>query len=100
MSHTPKPWTMRRNPENPDNWWIDGPKRTEFAETVGPPICSLDGNIAAEDNARLIAAAPDLLEALEAARAELGITDKFLPITVKAEVARQINAAIARAKGN
>ena len=45
-------------------------------------------------NARLIAAAPDLLEALEAALRKI---EWILP--VEWDVMRQINAAIAKAKG-
>lgn len=63
--HTPGPWKMRNRTGNHDwnNWRIaaeDGPGR------VGG-ICRLDESLTGEEseaNARLIAAAPELLEAL------------------------------------
>jgi len=61
--HTPGPWTTRPNPDAPE-WWIDGPvglTPNVSYETIGPPI----GMTYTKENARLIAAAPDLLVALD-----------------------------------
>ena len=51
-------------------------------------------------NARLIAAAPDLLAALEAARDELDSCDRFKPGLVKLDVMLDIRDAIAKASGD
>jgi hypothetical protein len=56
MSHTKGPWTYCRNPEN-TRWIIDSEPGRAIAVTAGFEPDN-------EDNARLIAAAPTLLEAL------------------------------------
>ena len=87
MEHTPGPWTVRFTPAH------DGPT----AETFGPN---------AEANARLIAAAPDLLAALE--RSMFSLHQMAYPITnghafelqhCRAPVCVQGRAAIESAKG-
>ncbi len=57
-AHTPGPWSYVRNPEN-TRWIIDSRPAHAIACTAGHECDS-------EDNARLIAAAPALLEALQA----------------------------------
>ena len=69
------------------------------------PIASEHSRIASvwhcnEPNARLIAAAPDLLAALEAARDELDSCDRFKPGLVKLDVMLDIRDAIAKARGD
>lgn len=54
--HTPGPWSYTRNPEN-TRWIIDAGEAHAIACTAGYGPDS-------EDNARLIASAPELLEAL------------------------------------
>ena len=54
VSHTPGPWTYSLSPSTDNTWYVDGPSRW---------ICNSTAR-SSEDNARLIAAAPDLLEAL------------------------------------
>jgi hypothetical protein len=54
--HTPGPWIYTRNPEN-TRWIIDGAPARAIACTAGYEPNN-------EANARLIAAAPELLEAL------------------------------------
>ena len=59
QQHTPGPWSAVQFPDEPD-WVVIGPNGDERIATVG-------GNQQrdAEANARLIAAAPDLLAALQ-----------------------------------
>ena len=57
MSHTPGPWSYMRNPGN-TRWIIDSKPAHAIACTAGYEPDN-------EANARLIAAAPSLLEALE-----------------------------------
>lgn len=103
--HTPGPWKMRNRTGNHDwnNWRIaaeDGPGR------VGG-ICRLDESLTGEEseaNARLIAAAPELLEALDDC-----ITNENATCIVQNDVAYMIRrfkainqicrAAIAKATG-
>lgn len=65
-------------------------------------VAALDGESRA--NARLIAAAPDLLEACEALRREIPAAavaraEKFSLITIEIDVIRRLFAAIAKARG-
>ena len=64
MSHTPAPWKFESSTKTirsvPANYWI-------------ATIDSFDGAVDHEANARLIAAAPEMLEALKLARDELNI---------------------------
>ena len=99
--HTPGPWTYRRALQP-----VDG--EYDYAITAviaGEPDCiaeafgrvNLDIRLGAEANARLIAAAPDLLAALEASDNLVSLfvgPDDAIANTVR-EMAR---AAIARAK--
>jgi len=66
--HSKGPWTFRPNPCECPNctaaFWIDGAPR-EADETIGVPVCDVRDIGAREANARLIAAAPDLFEAVQ-----------------------------------
>lgn len=89
VGHTPGPWVL--DCENLPH----GPKPT-LITYVGVPIAKAIDNYA---NARLIAAAPELLEALEEAFMALGRAGGNMitsPIRAEWEKAR---AAIAKAKG-
>lgn len=92
MSHTPGPW-MVKHAGNQDEIWSD---RGIVAELSLYP----QGSRAVGANSRLIAAAPDLLEALNIAKEELcrcadkfGCTmdDSMFPVL------RRVNEAIAKA---
>ena len=78
--HTPGPWTIAM-----------GPHRIEVHTT---PARAYAFSRSDEANARLIAAAPDLLAALE----EL-CEDKYLADPINADRMRSARAAIAKAKG-
>lgn len=56
LRHTPGPWIKRTNPDDKGQLWIDSAE--------GSPITDLKDNGMQEGNADLIAAAPDMLEAL------------------------------------
>lgn len=62
--HTPGPWVS-----DGAEVWADGPRRINCAEAGTPRVCVVDDHQAEDFNAkataRLIAAAPDLLAALE-----------------------------------
>ena len=69
--HTPGPWTFRPSPDNEEQYWIDGPiglNPMVHDEKIGPPIANTTLRpwiTESEANARLMAAAPDLLAALK-----------------------------------
>lgn len=114
--HTPGPWSYR--PMKYDDWgYVRG---AEEADGFQPFICQAkdsrktdkDENIARQNgtdpweaNARLIAAAPELLEALEEIRDMLwsrpDISDRLRPLMGFAEEAtnQKAAAAIAKARG-
>lgn len=72
MSHTLGPWRLAATPDERDLWWgqFDIPAECVVVGWAGIPVCATndDGAATEEDvaNAHLVAAAPDLLEALKA----------------------------------
>lgn len=56
-THTPGPWTASQHPYGAKPWKVSAPGHTPYVA----------GSIARESNARLIAEAPAMLEALERA---------------------------------
>jgi hypothetical protein len=95
--HTPGPWRVGS--------WYDGRLPIVVADLADRSIIAeLTGaKRAHEANAHLIAAAPDLLEALEGAQKALRKALPFLPADSESifcgEWLDEINAAIAKAKG-
>lgn len=89
-NHTPGPWRIERQNPSPTTgeWMIAGSAPGYLAEIRD---CG-SGDPSA--NARLIAAAPDLLEALEAIRRYPKIREY-----VGSELADKADAAIAKARG-
>jgi hypothetical protein len=94
VKHTPGKWTsghagVQRRP-------------VVVAARAGRPVtvATIDSGNKDEDeaNARLIAAAPDLLAALRNARAALGIRDDFVPLGCM-EIAAEIDACLIKAEG-
>lgn len=61
MTMTPPPWTQGTSNAGRSCVWLDG--HVEPEETMGPDNTWID--CCTEANARLVAAAPELLEALE-----------------------------------
>lgn len=88
-AHTPGPWKVGQDPQgsNPDIW----------IDSAGGILADIGGGILAtrQANAALMAAAPDMLAALLAARSfgSQGDTDEGL------SVSNIIDLAIAKAKG-
>jgi len=79
-AHTPGPWAL-----------AIGPHRIEVHTT---PALAYAFSLSDEANARLIAAAPELLAALEAL-----CEDKYLADPINADRMRAARAAIAKARG-
>jgi len=90
MAHTPAPWVACNVGDYGD---YDGRCRVILGDDLRIAV-TLGDHDEGEANARLIAAAPDLLEALEATRIVLAEHEPH-PLPVLA----QVLAAIARAKG-
>jgi hypothetical protein len=100
--HTPGPWKLIKTDRNDIVVsYSDGGLRSHIATCHNQLLCEEHGNLLA--NARLIAAAPDMLEALKAIfnydwhdeLNELHGEDE----TNEAKVLKQVRAAIARAEG-
>jgi hypothetical protein len=81
MTHTPGPWTLHRGY---DRYGVAGANR----ENVAQVMCH-SGFFPGDANARLIAAAPDMLEALKAIEPSISNRQKLA----------QARAAIAKAEG-
>lgn len=114
--HTPGPWRYR--PLRHDDWGLirgpeadDGGPRNGFGyivaraysgsfETVEELAAHRANNTdPAEANARLIAAAPDMLDALKAVAVEADEFDQEEDIILPAEMRGMIRAAIAKVEG-
>ena len=99
-AHTPGPWSADLDCEHPVITSLCAPHNPQVAV-----VCDGDPREATEANARLIAAAPEMLEALERASRELEWADKNCQIKPLAGVSTfkialvKINAAIAKATG-
>jgi hypothetical protein len=99
-THTPGTWTVDDTPDCNGNWWItahwteqDGDITIDSSKT----IAVVEGWKNGPANARLIAAAPDLLAALE--RIANIIEEYGTPIDAANEAMHIARAAIAKAKG-
>lgn len=97
--HTPGPWSVC-------HWMVGNNTPTGEITICGPEgdehICTMDGNEDNQSNAALIAAAPDMLEALQRHIQTLnamGYLDKLheLPSPLKKSI-QQIQQAIAHAE--
>ena len=92
--HTPGPWREYRDDEN---CIFRVESRARYAETVANV---LGDDASAQANARLIAAAPELLEAAAWAEKELAIHAERDPMCARlGNVLAHVRAAIARAEG-
>jgi predicted signal transduction protein with EAL and GGDEF domain len=90
QQHTPGPWSLRRSPESVPNveYWVDGPNGALIADIK---THSTDTTYS---DARRIAAAPELLAALQADYDLM--TDERLDQDL---IGRRVGAAIAKARG-
>lgn len=95
--HTPGPWQLRQNPDKDrlHSHWIDGPPRPEISAPGGIPIAEVRdlADKQGHANARLIALAPEMLEALEA------FCDLAEPRELFPQLCASARAIIARAEG-
>lgn len=100
--HTPGPWRIKKQ-KNGRDFEVIGADGFFIFET---DVAMFDGEME-EANARLIAAAPDMLEALEAAARvmshirDAAIADplKYVPISAYKEGYNKVRAAIRKARG-
>lgn len=91
--HTPGPWSVRCAP---NHWMVDAGFRTGNIATIN------NGRVQQKHNAHLIAAAPEMLEALKMARECIAWCRKHHPDAQKGEgvpAEAFIDAAIAKAEG-
>ena len=89
--HTPGPWTQGESEIGADCVWLNG--ATEPKDEMGPSHTWID--CGTEANARLIAAAPDLLEALKACDEAMSYMSEYdIPITLPDMVKAAITKAI------
>lgn len=100
MTHTPGPWEAGTNPKynpdrNPSNFYVVRPKG-EFPHGGWIADCGYPYDEEREANAYLIAAAPELLEALEWAERALA---PFSKEPAEKSGMALIRAAILKAKG-
>lgn len=79
--HTPGPWMAAAKPSSIVGWPVVAPR------AMGRSICNVTVHDEAQGNARLIAAAPDMLAALKHAAANMPHPDQM------------IDDAIAKAEG-
>lgn len=91
--YTPRPWVQA---------FHHSPVRMPSVD-IFSPAGNLIANVVREADARLIAAAPDLLEACKASLRQLGLTKGHarlldLPVETAPQVARLLEAAIAKAE--
>lgn len=110
MKHTPGPWILSQNTEWPWTYYVDNADELPVIAIKLHTYCTTDtqesanaraGNETTHANARLIAAAPALLEALEGVMQwadDNGRTFK-LSVASDSDVANRIRAAIRAAKG-
>ena len=73
--HTPGPWNPLQAPLDCGGyWWIQGPEKNGCRD-----LATLSRNFSTEANARLIAAAPNMYEALKYAKEIIDIAKRYFP---------------------
>lgn len=87
MKHTPGPWHVMKGWDE-RSWMVDSAN--------GTPIAAVsDTRLNARENARLIAAAPELLAALKGLIQEEFVFENAQSPNIRAVVSRRVNAALA-----
>lgn len=95
MKHTPGPWTYKKCPTGyPDLFTFN--VNQLYPDPDHNCICGIASGLDSEDDARLIAAAPDLLEACEMA---LRVLIQTKPNDYVTETINDLNNALNKAKG-
>jgi hypothetical protein len=92
MSHTPGPWSIE--PCVAKGAWIAGPTKEWAALACG------NTDETARANAKLIAAAPDMLDALKRAKQSFDNSIMFPENDFDRETERMVNEAITNAEGS
>ena len=69
MAHTPGPWIAKGDDDDPCAWRVGSPDHGGIAYLHDPLAAELGRLVELEANARLVAAAPQLLAACKAAQA-------------------------------
>lgn len=95
MSHTPGPWTFR--PGSGLGFYVEGRLEKENGHWLIAEACGRSNQN--EANARLIAAAPDLLSALERIEYSYALLLAGKPVRDAAETLAECRAAIKKARG-
>lgn len=93
--HTPGPWEAKVMDKQLGRYAIQSIPRASMVARTTPPVACVAGEI--EANARLIAAAPELLAAAKVAQHYLAKVATNTPACEEAE--RALFAAIAKAEG-
>ena len=94
--HTPAPWTAQNDGRDIISIQHSNNDPGAISMTLAKVTARMTWRSQAEANARLIAAAPDLLEALKACDEAMSYMSEYdIPITLPA----QVKAAIAKAIG-
>lgn len=100
--HTPGPWTLYIHKDG-GNWdyQIRTVKPHNPAGELGKHIADVNKYLAPEENGRLLAASPDLLDALIAALPyiECAMGDPCYKPGAVAKIVKQMQSAIAKAEG-
>lgn len=93
--HTPGPWTQGNSKNGKECVWLNGKTEPPLGQGMGLDYTWID--CGTEANARLIAAAPDLLAALKSIA--IAMEDEVLVHDDQREAMRAATAAIAKATG-
>lgn len=103
MGHTPGPWIIRSRGENADPVTLEAPEHIVLPHTFKEQTEGMTEVVAfvdAEANARVVAAAPDLLAACEAV---MNISTYFehgcFPSTSLVDALKLVRTSVAKAKG-
>lgn len=97
--HTPGPWHAKAPNAVNLNWWVErraGGRKSLICETTN---CLGHGGTA-EANARLIAAAPDMLAALERCELALNAGRAAVDTALREEVLAKVRAVLGKARAS
>lgn len=100
--HTPGPWEVERSEGGYEQAWVKGSKRIIVTVHGRTRTSNVFTRLNDEDlaNARLIAAAPEMLEALKLIRKRQFLVERTADaVHLPADVAAAVEAAIVKAEG-